>query len=110
MRSTRETELAEAFPLHVVTAWMGNTESMAMEHYLQVTAEHFERAVQSRDGQRSGDNGLSSTAKQAAQNPAQQPAETPRGDSRASANENRKRLEVQELATNFAINVTVLKA
>lgn len=45
LRSTRETELAEQFPLHVVTAWLGNTQSVAMEHYLQVTNEHFQRAV-----------------------------------------------------------------
>ncbi len=26
LRSTRETELAEIFPLHVVCAWIGNTQ------------------------------------------------------------------------------------
>jgi len=45
LRASRETELAERFPLHVVTAWMGNTPEIAQKHYLQVTAEHFERAV-----------------------------------------------------------------
>ena len=46
LRSTRETELAERFPLHVVTAWMGNTQPIAMKHYLQVTDAHYDRAAQ----------------------------------------------------------------
>ena len=44
LRSTRQTELAEQFPSHVVCAWIGNSEDVAREHYLQVTDEHFERA------------------------------------------------------------------
>jgi len=43
-RSTRETELADIFPPHVVSAWLGNSEIVARKHYLQVTDEHFERA------------------------------------------------------------------
>lgn len=45
LRSTRQTELAEHFPSHVVCAWLGNSEKIAASHYLQVTAEHFERAA-----------------------------------------------------------------
>ncbi len=45
LRSTRETELMESFPAHVVTAWIGNSEAVARKHYLQVTDEHFERAA-----------------------------------------------------------------
>ena len=41
MRSSRETELVERFPVHVVTAWLGNTPEIARRHYLQVTDEHF---------------------------------------------------------------------
>jgi integrase len=44
-RSTRETELAEEFPMHVVCDWIGNTQPVATKHYLQVTSEHFERAA-----------------------------------------------------------------
>ena len=58
LRASRETELAERFPLHVVTAWLGNTPDIAMKHYLQVTDDHFSRAVEE--------------AEKAAQNPAQQ--------------------------------------
>jgi hypothetical protein len=46
LRATRETELAESFPLHVVCAWIGNSQSIAARHYLQVTDEHFGRAIQ----------------------------------------------------------------
>ena len=46
MRSTRETELAESYPMHVVCQWIGNSQQVAAKHYLQVTDEHFERASQ----------------------------------------------------------------
>lgn len=45
LRSTRETELAETWPEHVVCAWIGNTVAVARKHYLQVTDEHFEQAA-----------------------------------------------------------------
>jgi integrase len=45
MRSTRETELASRHPIHVVCNWIGNTQPVAREHYLQVTEEDFLRAV-----------------------------------------------------------------
>jgi len=45
LRSSRETELAECFPLHVVTAWLGNSQPVALKHYLQVTDAHFASAV-----------------------------------------------------------------
>jgi hypothetical protein len=56
LRSTRETELAETFPIHVVCAWIGTSEAVAKKHYLQVTDEHFAAESQS------------------LQNPVQQPA------------------------------------
>jgi hypothetical protein len=57
LRSTRETELTKEYPLHVVCAWIGNSQSIAAKHYLQVTEEHVRQA-----------------AEKAAQNPTQQPA------------------------------------
>ncbi len=48
LRSTRETELAEQYPLHVVCAWIGNTQPVAMRHYLQVTDTHFAHAAAGR--------------------------------------------------------------
>ncbi len=47
LRSSRETELTEAFPLHVVTVWLGNSQIIAAKHYLQVRDEDFERAAKS---------------------------------------------------------------
>jgi integrase len=44
LRSTRETELEEEFPSHVVCAWLGNSPRVAQKHYLQVTDDHFRRA------------------------------------------------------------------
>ncbi|MDB5325556.1 MAG: hypothetical protein JWM57_1125, partial [Phycisphaerales bacterium] len=46
MRSTRETELlAEGHPIHVVCAWIGNTERVARKHYLQVRQEDWDKAT-----------------------------------------------------------------
>ncbi len=45
MRSTRQTELAERFPIHVVCQWIGNSKAVAQEHYLQTTDGHFEAAL-----------------------------------------------------------------
>ena len=45
LRSTRQTELTEQCPAHVVCSWIGNTERVAANHYLQTTDAHFARAV-----------------------------------------------------------------
>lgn len=47
LRSSRETDLAERYPIHVVCAWIGNTEAVARRHYLQVTESHFKSAAES---------------------------------------------------------------
>jgi integrase len=62
MRASRETELVERFPAHVVAAWLGHSPAVANKHYLQVTDDHFTKAVQ---------------------NPVQSPAAPGRIDSRA---------------------------
>jgi integrase len=73
LRSTRETELAETYPMHVVCKWIGNTEPVAAKHYLQVTDAHFERAIRDEES--------------AAQNPAQY---TPKMDRKGRESESRK--------------------
>lgn len=45
LRASRETELAQSFPLHVVVAWCGNSQPVAMNHYLRTTDADFERAI-----------------------------------------------------------------
>ena len=54
LRSTRETELTNEFPLHVVTAWIGNSQLVAAKHYLQVTDDHFSTATRSQVGHQMG--------------------------------------------------------
>jgi integrase len=44
MRATRQTELSREFPLHVVCAWLGNSEQVAKRNYLLVTDADFDRA------------------------------------------------------------------
>jgi len=46
LRATRETELMEIYPAHVVVSWIGHSEKVARQHYLQTTDAHFEKAVQ----------------------------------------------------------------
>ena len=46
LRASRETELVEDFPVHVVTEWLGNSPDIAKKHYLQTHEEHFQRAVE----------------------------------------------------------------
>ena len=47
LRSSRQTELEETFPSHVVCKWIGNSPQVARKHYLQTTDEHFDRATKS---------------------------------------------------------------
>lgn len=45
MRASRETELVESFPDHVVSTWVGHSVAIARKHYLQVTDAHFAMAA-----------------------------------------------------------------
>ncbi len=47
MRASRETELIEDHPIHVVCSWIGNSAAIAAKHYLQVRESDFERAAES---------------------------------------------------------------
>ena len=91
LRSTRETELAEEYPMHVVCKWIGNSQPVAAQHYLQLTDEHFERALRGNHGA-----GESEAAQNAAQNlhemtrntPKQRPAAGDEPESNSSKNDN----------------------
>lgn len=52
LRASRETDLMQSFPIHVVTAWLGNTPKIALAHYLQTLDADFDKAV--RGGAESG--------------------------------------------------------
>ena len=69
LRASRQTELAETFPAHVVCTWIGNSVDVAREHYLQVTDDHYQSALQ---------------------NPVQQLPETARNDQQTAIGPNRE--------------------
>jgi hypothetical protein len=46
LRSSRETELMQTHPAHVVLSWIGHTAKVANAHYLQTTDSDFDRAAQ----------------------------------------------------------------
>ena len=48
LRSSRETELVDNFPIQVVTKWIGHTPEVAKMHYLQVLDRHWESASRTR--------------------------------------------------------------
>ena len=83
LRATRETELAELFPMHVVCAWIGNSELVAAKHYLQITEDHFHRAIEN-----------------PGQNPGQQAAELARNDSQPRAATHQKTPVLPVFAAN----------
>ena len=45
LRASRQTELEDQFPSHVVCQWMGNSEAVARDHYLQTLDSHFDKAL-----------------------------------------------------------------
>jgi integrase len=45
LRTSCETDLAAAFPMHVVCGWIGNSPDVARRHYLQTLEADFDRAV-----------------------------------------------------------------
>lgn len=45
MRASCETDLARQFPLAVVAKWLGNTQAIAMRHYVDVRDVDFELAI-----------------------------------------------------------------
>src|SRR5690242_960698 len=78
LRSSRETELAERFPIHVVAEWLGNSPKTALAHYTQVTEEHYRKALQ---------------------NPVQQPAATARTEPHGEQGQGVDGETVREVAT-----------
>lgn len=84
LRSTRETELAEKFPIHVVCKWLGTTTQIASKHYLQITEDHYSQA--SNTSPRSA----AESGAQAVQNAVQQAAAGNRGISQPAGENDRK--------------------
>ena len=45
LRASCETDLMQNHPIHVVTAWIGNTPKIALGHYLQTLDSDFQKAL-----------------------------------------------------------------
>ena len=102
LRASRQTELLDTFPIKAVCDWLGNSSAVALEHYAQVTATHFETATTLTTGGMGGS--ITATAggaahnpahlqislANAAQNPAQSDAEMPRNASQANLSAHEK--------------------
>jgi integrase len=46
MRASCESDLARRFPLAVVCKWLGNTQAVALRHYIDVTDDDFRKALE----------------------------------------------------------------
>ncbi len=46
LRASRQTELAQTYPAHVVCSWLGNSVAVAEEHYLHTTEADFQKAIE----------------------------------------------------------------
>ncbi len=51
MRGSLETDLIERYPIHAVVKWLGNSERVALKHYLKVTPKHLSDAASQGVGQ-----------------------------------------------------------
>jgi integrase len=60
LRASCETDLMANHPIHVVTAWIGNTPKIALGHYLQTLDADFEKAL--KGGAESGARGAQNAA------------------------------------------------
>jgi integrase len=74
LRASRETELVEGFPAHVVCSWIGNSQLVAAKHYLQVTDEHYERGVSGNGALQNPVQNPSATERTAGNDPSTEPA------------------------------------
>ena len=71
LRATRETELAEKHPIHLVCYWLGNSALVAKKHYLQIRDQDFTAAANPTEtsGAKSGALPGETVARNAAQSP-----------------------------------------
>ncbi len=81
MRGSRATEIAQHFPGHVASAWLGHSQQIAREHYLLTTDDDYKRAL--------------TMSAEAQQNAQQHP---PARDCTEARNENENCVEVHENA------------
>jgi integrase len=80
LRASRQTELLDCFPVKAVCSWLGNSQPVALEHYAQVTDDHFRAAIT----QATPGRGEAESEAVAKQNPKQHAAAVSRMISRSS--------------------------
>jgi len=97
LRSTRETELAESHPMHVVCPWIGNSQAVAAKHYLQVWDGDFDRAANVPQVVDPRMGGGAKSGAQSGENATHKQAQPSSADSRLLPQETRKALEGQGL-------------
>lgn len=61
LRASRATDICNEYPAYVEAQWIGHSEKIAEAHYLQVTDDHFQRALkpkcpQTQNGDKNGDS------------------------------------------------------
>jgi integrase len=67
LRASRETELMQQYPAHVVHAWLGNSREVAEDHYLMVTDADYARAAADPAAESAASNSLSEAVQKAVQ-------------------------------------------
>lgn len=97
LRASAQTELSERFPLHVVCYWLGNTVTIASQHYLSVRDSDFTAAVLP----------VGTASEKAVQNPVQHLAEIAGMDSQGVVDQKRQVPVLQALANTDEILRTV---
>ncbi len=104
MRASRQTELAETYPIQVVCSWIGNSIDVAQGHYLQVMDAHFERAVSTiQPSPASPETASAKAAHNAAQHRAETACKAMQGNN-ADDDKTRNLLGLAEVCTNVHIN------
>jgi hypothetical protein len=63
LRATRQTELEDSFPSHVMCAWLGNSQQVAKKHFFNVTEDHFGRATTDETSKKQNSNRRQSAGK-----------------------------------------------
>jgi integrase len=84
LRASCQTELSARFPLHVVCSWLGNTTTVATQHYLTVRETDFTAAIEP-----------GTPSRTLLQNALQHTAEIARIHSHEGVDQNAQRLSVQ---------------
>ncbi len=87
LRASCQTELSERFPIHVVCHWLGNTTTVATQHYLSVRETDFSAALKPHPG-----------TEHALQNALQYPPESARKEPKQPTVKNEKEPDFQALS------------